>query len=378
MPHLYAETLLTPGLGNSFQWRHQSNGRKLLDIVDRESPVYGAISQSIERFEHTVFDLALNKPSLIEWANSQATLQDTADVRELRLGGAHVFQQSIELFQGMQMMTDRAEDPVRLSTIHHTIGDVMGFIGQRSGSIHWLEQAALSYEQALEIRKQDDMPREWAETTHNMAIVMQTIGELEDDNRMLKQSLETFKQSVNLIPRNEEPAEWASAMCNVGTILYRLGARRRGARTLEQAVVAYRNALAVRGEPVHGEGVRTEDDNNIAWAITQNNLAATLQALGEHEEDIASLEASIPVYDAALKELSSDALPLVNAMVTANRSSAMNALAGESDYLDMAEAAVDEFKKLCDLFDNTDYKNYQSKVLERTEQSQQLVTSLQV
>ena len=76
MPHLYAETLLTPGLGNSFQGRYQSIGRKLLDIVDRESPVYGAISQSIERFEHTVFDLVLNKPSLIEWANSQATLQD--------------------------------------------------------------------------------------------------------------------------------------------------------------------------------------------------------------------------------------------------------------------------------------------------------------
>ena len=373
MPHLYAETLLTPGLGNSFQWRHQSNGRKLLDIVDRESPVYGAISQSIERFEHTVFDLALNKPSLIEWANSQATLQDPADVRELRLGGAHVFQQSIELFQGMQMMTDRAEDPVRLSTIHHTIGDVMGFIGQRSGSIHWLEQAALSYEQALEIRKQDDMPREWAETTHNMAIVMQTIGELEDDNRMLKQSLETFKQSVNLIPRNEEPAEWASAMCNVGTILYRLGARRRGARTLEQAVVAYRNALGVRDD-----NVDTENENNIAWAITQNNLAATMQALGEHEEDISALEASIPIYDATLKVLTADKLPLVNAMVSANRSSAMNALAGESDYLDMAEASVAEFKKLCDLFDNTDYKHYQSKAQERVEQSQQLVASLQV
>jgi len=201
----------------------------------------------------------LDKPTLIEWANSQATLQDEADVRELRLGGAHVFQQSIELLQGMQMMTDREEDPEHLSTIHHNIGDVMGFIGQRSGSIHFLEQAALSYEQALEIRTQE--------------------GELEDDKRMLKQSLEFFKQAVNLIPRDEVPQDWAEAMCAAGTVLYRLGTQRRGARTLEQSVVAYRNAL----------GERTFVENRFAWLITQNNLAATMQALGEHEEDIGSL-----------------------------------------------------------------------------------------
>ena len=163
--HLYAETLLAPGLGVSFQWRYQNTGRGLLDLIDPESPVIRALGQAIERFENTVFDLTLNKPTLIEWANSQATLQDAADRRELRLGGAHVFQQSIELFQGMQMMTDREEDPTRLSAIHHTIGDVMGFIGQRSGSLHYLEQAALSYEQALELRSEENMPLEWAQST---------------------------------------------------------------------------------------------------------------------------------------------------------------------------------------------------------------------
>jgi len=176
---LYAETLLAPGLRVSFQWRYQNNGRDLLTILDPESPVHGALGQAIERFENTVFELALNKPTLIEWANSQGTLQDAADRRELRLGGAHVFQQSIELLQGMQMMTDREEDPARLSAIHHKIGDVMGFIGQRSGSVHFLEQAALSYEQALEIRTQDAMPLEWAQSTFNTGLVMQAIGELD-------------------------------------------------------------------------------------------------------------------------------------------------------------------------------------------------------
>jgi len=112
LPHLFAESLLSPGLGVAFLWRFQNNGRELLDILDPESPVHGALGQAIDRFENTVFELALNKPNLIEWANSQDTLQDAADRRELRLGGAHVFQQSIELLQGMQMMTGLSDNAV--------------------------------------------------------------------------------------------------------------------------------------------------------------------------------------------------------------------------------------------------------------------------
>ncbi len=369
MPHLYAEALLAPGLDVSFQWRYQGNGRELLGVLDEDSPVRGALGQAIERYERTVFELYLNKPTLIEWANSQENLQDAADQRELRLGGAHVFQQFIELLQGMQMMTDREDDPERLSFIHHNIGDVMGFIGQRSGSLHYLEQAALSYEQALEIRTQEDAPLEWGKTTYNLGMVMQNIGLLDDDASMLKQALASCKQAVNLIPREEgSTEEWSGAMCTVGSLLYQLGTHRRGARTLEQAVVALRNALTER--PI--------EKNATSWALTQNNLAATMQALGEHEEDIGALEASIPLYDATLKAVNADALPLVNAIISANRASAMYALAQESDYLDMAEASVAEFERLCTLFDGTEYEHLHKSAQERAQRGRKLVTSLQV
>ena len=213
--HLYAETLLTPGLGIPFQWRYGGSESDLLSLMDRESPVYGALEQSINRFDYTTFDLALNKPTLIEWANSQSELQDAADIRELRLGAAHVFQQSIELLQGMQMMTSREDDPSRLAFIHHNIGDVMGLIGQRSGSLHFLEQAALSYEQALELRTQDETPVDWAETKLNYGVIIHTIGVLEDDSRMLKDALDTYKSAINFIDRNEDPQTWACAMSNI-------------------------------------------------------------------------------------------------------------------------------------------------------------------
>ena len=171
-----------------------------------------------------------------------------------------------------------------------------------------------------------------------------------------------------MLPRKDMADEWAGVFCDVGTVLYQLGTHRRGARTLEQSVVAFRNALSER----------TSDKNAYTCAITQNNLAAALQMFGEREEDIASLESSIPLYDAALKVLSNDAVPLIWAMVSANKASAMYSLAVESDYLDMAEATIVEFDKICKLFEGTEYKNYHAKALERSQQARELVASLQV
>ncbi|KAA3631840.1 MAG: hypothetical protein DWQ08_04365 [Proteobacteria bacterium] len=103
-----------------------------------------------------------------------------------------------------------------------------------------------------------------------------------------------------------------------------------------------------------------------------------MQALGEHEEDIASLEASIPLYDAVLKVLTRDNLPMLWAMVAANRASAMLALADESDYLDMAEASAAEFRNLVDLFDGTDYSAYKDCASEQVQRALNLIERLQV
>ena len=133
--NLFAETLLTPGLEIPIAWRHENRSDYLIELLDEDSPVCGALSQAIDRYGDTFLEIAPNKETLIEWANSQNTLVDTADVRELRLGGAHVFQQAIELFQGLQMMVEKEDDPVKWSAIHHNIGDIMGFIGQRSAGM---------------------------------------------------------------------------------------------------------------------------------------------------------------------------------------------------------------------------------------------------
>ena len=157
-------------------------------------------------------------------------------------------------------------------------------------------------------------------------------------------------------------------MCSVGNVLCLLGTHRKGARTLEQAVVVMRNAMAER----------TPDKSAYGWAITQNNLAATLQALGTHEEDISSLEESIPIYDATLKALAKDDVPMMWAMVTANRASAMHALASESDHVDMALKAASEFDEIASLFANAELTQHQQLAEQRRDKSNELVKLLQV
>ena len=65
-------------------------------------------------------------------------------------------------------------------------------------------------------------------------------------------------------------------------------------------------------------------------------------------------------------------------MVTANRASALYALAAESDYLDMAENAVSEFQSMLNLFEGTDYEQYQATTRQQLELAKTLVQRVQV
>ena len=119
---------------------------------------------------------------------------------------------------------------------------------------------------------------------------------------------------------------------------------------------------------------RTPDKSTYGWAVTQNNLAVALQALGTHEEDIQSLEESIPIYDATLKALDKETVPMIWAMVNANRASAMHALAAESDYVELALKSVSEFEAIAELFASVELTRYQQLAEERRDQAKELVS----
>ena len=177
--NLYAEPVASPGLGVPLQWRYQNNAAHIVDVLDPESPVCGAINQAIQRYENTVFELAADKKSLVDWATAQHSIEDEAIVIEQRLGAAHVLQQSIELFEDLLRTSSRRQEPLKWAATQHNLGDVLGFIGQRSGTAQLLEQAAAAYETALEEWTEEHTPFEWASSQYNLATVLHILGQLD-------------------------------------------------------------------------------------------------------------------------------------------------------------------------------------------------------
>ena len=70
---------------------------------------------------------------------------------------------------------------------------------------------------------------------------------------------------------------------NLGAALNKLGERESGTARLEAAVAAYREALKER----------TRERVPLDWAGTQNNLGNALNTLGERESDWARLEEAV-------------------------------------------------------------------------------------
>ena len=92
-----------------------------------------------------------------------------------------------------------------------------------------------------------------------------------------------------------------------------LGEREGDPARLRKAVVAFRTALVER----------TRERAPLSWAMTQNNLGNTLQALGERESDPTRLRQAIEIYRGALKEYTRARAPLDWAMTQSNLGNAL-------------------------------------------------------
>ena len=81
--------------------------------------------------------------------------------------------------------------------------------------------------------------------------------------------MEAYRQALTVRKRDDLPQDWAMTQNNLGAALQALGERQggpEGLRRLNEAVEAYRQALTVF----------TRDDLPQDWATTQNNLGLAL------------------------------------------------------------------------------------------------------
>lgn len=126
---------------------------------------------------------------------------------------------------------------------------------------------------------------------------------------------------------------WAVTQNNLGAALQTLGERESGTARLELAVRAYENALKER----------TQKRAPLEWATTQSNLGVALKTLGERETGTERLELAMLAFEKSLQEWTQERVPLDWALTQGNLGSVNMAYFDQTrdvTRLDLAETHV--------------------------------------
>ena len=110
--------------------------------------------------------------------------------------------------------------------------------------------------------------------------------------------------------------------------------------------------------------------------MTQNNLGAALQKLGEREENPALFEQAIAAYENALKEWTRDRMPMAWGMTLANLGVARRTLADLTADIESAEKAVEELEAVSEIFRNASHAHYSELSIEELAKARKLAEAL--
>ena len=110
--------------------------------------------------------------------------------------------------------------------------------------------------------------------------------------------------------------------------------------------------------------------------MTQNNLGAALQKLGERTEDVKAFNEAVTAYQNALKEWTQDKNPMTWAMTTANLAIAQKSLAERLADAGAAKMALDYFESVAQVFRNASHAQYYEFATEQIAKTRTLIDGL--
>jgi tetratricopeptide (TPR) repeat protein len=229
--------------------------------------------------------------------------------------------------------------------------DALYHQGDERGDNAALVNSIATYRLALREDDRDRVPRQWAIDENSLGNALVTLGVRQGETTSLKQAVNTYSLALEVYSHDVGLVDWAITEANLGVALQRLGERESGTTQLELAVAAYRSAL---GAIAPYYAVLEQDTRDrvpwIPWAMTQNNLGAALQTLGEREGSTDRLDGAVAAYHAVLEEYTRDRAPLQWALTQMNLGNVLQTLGereGSTARLENAIAAYREGIEEC-------------------------------
>jgi len=217
-----------------------------------------------------------------------------------RESGTARLEEAVKAYRAALEERRRERVPLQWAKTQNNLGNALLSLGRRESGTARLEEAAAAYRAALEERTRERVPLDWATTQNNLGAALRARGERESGTARLGEAVAAFSAALEEWTRERVPLDWAGTQNNLGNALAALGERESGTARLEEAVKAYRAALEER----------TRERVPLDWAMTQNNLGLALSTLGERESGTARLEEAVKAYRAALEERTRERVPL--------------------------------------------------------------------
>lgn len=224
--------------------------------------------------------------------------------------------------------------PLDWATTLNNLGNVLLTHGGRESGTARLEEALQAYRAALEERTRERVPLDWAMTQTNLSNALATLGRRDGGTARLEEAIQTYRAALEECTRERVPLDWAATQNNLGNALAILGQRESGTVRLEEAVQAYRAALEER----------TRERVPLDWATTQSNLGAALQTLGQREGGTARLEEALEALRAALEERTRERAPLHWATTQTHVGAVLTLLGQEASDTARLEEAVETYR----------------------------------
>jgi tetratricopeptide (TPR) repeat protein len=193
--------------------------------------------------------------------------------------------------------------------------DTCALLGRAALSRADVEEAVAQFREGLELLAPADSAPRWSYLM-DTALALYKFGDLAGRNDALAAGIDLYRRALADAPRERAPFQWAMTQNNLGASLQTLGHRECSTARLEEAIAAYRATLEEQ----------TRERYPVTWAMTQNNLGNALRILGEREGGTARLEKAVAAYRSALLEYTRHRVPLLWAATQSNFGIALRAL----------------------------------------------------
>ncbi|MBV9836360.1 MAG: tetratricopeptide repeat protein [Alphaproteobacteria bacterium] len=287
-----------------------------------------AVASYEEAAELVRFDGEAARGYLLECADALIMLGD-------EFGDSQSFKRAIALLREKALpLAPRTRAALDWAAVQHRLGRALTLLGERDGSVTYLEEALVAFSAAADARPRETEPIAWARSQNGRAAALLHLAQFETGTARQEEAVAALRAALGALTPESAGEDWATAQGNLAAALTRIFRRSGDVARLDESVVAHRAALQVY----------TREAIPLEWASCQVNLGCTLLDRAMCLEDTRTMAEAAVAFRSSLEELPRERVPIFWAMAKNNLGCALIWLGDQEKNPALLEEAVEALR----------------------------------